>query len=153
MSNIPEYPNPSAQMIAEGNCQGRCETCEGKKICWKDDFLSEKENYEKIIEEMGNDLSEALIGNAGVTYDGMDISAVANIEYDLREIAKNLILWGWHKLEKQATAKVRKETAKEIISILDAEKGLRPNVVTDYQYRIDNIIKFIKKEFRLEVNE
>ena len=26
---------PSAQMIAEGDCDGNCCTCKGKEICWK----------------------------------------------------------------------------------------------------------------------
>lgn len=59
--------------------------------------MTEIEEYEKMLEELENDLSEALMGNAGVTCDGMDISAEANIEYDLREIARNLILCGWSK--------------------------------------------------------
>ena len=48
---------------------------------------------------------------------------------------------------------VRKKTAEAIIGILNVEKGLHPNVVTDYQDRIDNVIKFIKKEFGVEVEE
>lgn len=27
---------PSAQMIAEGDCDGNCSICEGKEICWKE---------------------------------------------------------------------------------------------------------------------
>lgn len=27
---------PSAQMIAEGDCDGNCSICKGKEICWKE---------------------------------------------------------------------------------------------------------------------
>lgn len=58
MGNIPEYPNPSAQMIAEGGCDGKCETCEGKEICWKDTFFAEKEKRDKALAEMKKDIGK-----------------------------------------------------------------------------------------------
>lgn len=45
------YPYPSAQMIAEGGCEGKCEACEGKMVCWKN-YFEEQEKHEKAIEEI-----------------------------------------------------------------------------------------------------
>ena len=41
------YPYPSPQMMAEGSCEGKCKTCEGKEICWKTHFSMGQENREK----------------------------------------------------------------------------------------------------------
>lgn len=67
--------NPSPQMIAEGDCDGNCDKCEGMETCWGKDAkkIPEMKNKQEQIEEMAKDLEEAkylAIGTVGSMNNG-----------------------------------------------------------------------------------
>ena len=123
MSNTPEYPNPSAQMIAEGGCEGKCETCEGKKICWKAASRVEQEKRERAIKVAMLELRTRC--------------SMFSDKIDIGEAAAAFINAGYRKAEE-----VKMETVMEIVNWLDN------NV-----YRIKNFREFIKSRFGVEVEE